>query len=278
MNKFKYFFLFLFLTSLLFTGFIVLRINNNDQKIKRTQSAVEISVFSPIPLPRSTPTPIPTPHFSLKKSSYTIALFGDSMIDIMGEKVEILQKILSNKYPSTEFTLYNYGIGGQNIEQGLARFENAFINKERSFPPLTAISPDVLIIGSFAYNPFSPHDKNKHYVLLRELVNKAKKVSSRVYLLAEIAPLEMGFGKGKNGVNMPEEAAQAHAEQIIEQLDNVINLSTTENIPLINVYYLSRINGSYGDPYFVNKDDGIHPSYAGNVFTSELIVKNIGLD
>jgi len=200
------------------------------------------------------------------------------MVDTMGENLEYLQKTLTNKYPRTKFNLYNYGIGGQNVEQGVGRFESSFVNRERQYSPLPALIPDVLVIGSFAYNPFPTHDRNKHYTLLKELVGKAKIVSSNVYLLAEIAPLKTGFGKGKNGVNMEENAAFEHASNIVEQLDDVINLSSAENIPLINVYYESKDDGSFGNPYFVNKDDGIHPSVAGHYFTAESIVETIRFD
>lgn len=245
------------------------------------KKSVKSSVTVPTTIPTVTLTPIltltPTP-FVLKKASYSIAIFGDSMVDTMGERLEILEETLLKKYPKTEFSLYNYGIGGQNVEQGLARFESSFVNRERNFPPLPALSPDILIIGSFAYNPFPIHDRNKHYSLLRELAAKAKNVSSNVYLLAEIAPLKIGFGKGKNGVNMTENAAYEHALRIIEQLDDAVNLSKETNIPLINVYYESRSEGSFGDPYYVNIDDGIHPSVAGHYFTAESIVENVKFD
>lgn len=245
---------------------------------KKSVKAV-IAVPTQMPTPTLTPTftPTPTPNI-LKKSSYSIAIFGDSMVDTMGENLEILQETLLKKYPKTKFDLYNYGIGGQNVEQGLARFESAFVNRERNFPSIPALSPDILIIGSFAYNPFPIHDRNKHYSILRELVEKAKNVSSNVYILAEIAPLKVGFGKGKNGVNMPENAAYEHVLRIIEQLDDAVNLSNEMNIPLINVYYESRNEGSFGDPYYVNIDDGIHPSVAGHYFTAESIVESVKFD
>ena len=191
----------------------------NEQQTNResVKAAITAPTIYPRPTltPTSTPKPTPTP-FVLKKASYTIAIFGDSMVDTMGEKLEILQKILDSKYPRTKFNLYNYGIGGQNIEQGLARFESSFENRERQYPPIPALVPDVLIIGSFAYNPFSTHDRNKHYSLLKDLITKAKNVSSNVYLLAEIAPLKIGFGKGKNGVNMPEDVAFEQASHIVD--------------------------------------------------------------
>jgi len=267
------YFLFVSILSFIIVFFLV-RENSYKQKINKELVKGVIVVSAPTP----TLMPTATPSIALKKSSYTIALFGDSMIDTMGENLEYLQKILANKYSQTKFNLYNYGIGGQNVEQGLARFESTFVNRERRYPPLPALTPDVLIIGSFAYNPFSTHDRNKHYSLLKDLITKAKKVASHVYLLAEISPLKTGFGKGKNGVNMPEEAASEHSIHIIEQLDDVINLSQAENIPLINVYYNSRIYGSFGNPYYVNLDDGIHPSGAGHLFTAEIIAQTINLD
>jgi len=245
--------------------------NNQEEKNESVKAAIVTPAIEAIPT--STPTLTPTAFIVLQKSSYSIAVFGDSMVDTMGEKLEYLQETLAKKYPKTQFNLYNYGIGGQNVEQGLGRFESSFVNRERQYPPLPALLPDVLIIGSFAYNPFSTHDKNKHYALLRELITKAKNISSNVYLMAEIAPLKTGFGKGKNGINMPDNVALEHASHIIEQLDNVINLSNAENIPIINVYYESRADGSFGNPYLVNKDDGIHPSVAGHYFTAESIVE-----
>lgn len=241
---------------------------------KVSVKAVTSVIVSLIPSITSTLTPVTLP----KKAYYSIAIFGDSMVDTMGENLEYLQETLANKYPGTKFNLYNYGIGGQNIEQGLARFESPFLNRERNFPALPTLNPDILILGSFAYNPFSTHDRNKHYDLLKDLVNKSKTLSSKIYLLAEIAPLKIGFGKGNNGVNMPENAAYEQSIHIIEQLDDVINLSTSENIPLINTYYISRIDGKFGDPYYVDPDDGVHPSVAGHSLIAETIVLKIKLD
>ena len=276
----KFLITFILLTTILAGGpFIV-------KNYSREGDAGKSIISQSIPLaPALSPTPTFTPVFTptpspvlLKKSTYSIAIFGDSMIDTMGENLEYLQKTLASKYPNTSFKLYNYGIGGQNIEQGLARFESSFVNRERNFPPIPALNPDILIIGSFAYNPFSTHDRNRHYALLRDLLARAKTLSSKIYLLAEIAPLRTGFGAGKNGVNMSEDTAYQHALNIIEQLDDVINLSAQENVPIINAYYASGIEGKFGDPYYVNQDDGIHPSFAGHVFTAEIIAAKVKFD
>jgi len=276
----KFLITFILLTTILAGGLFIVK------NYSREGDAGKSIISQSIPLaPALSPTPTFTPVFTptpspvlLKKSTYSIAIFGDSMIDTMGENLEYLQKTLASKYPNTSFKLYNYGIGGQNIEQGLARFESSFVNRERNFPPIPALNPDILIIGSFAYNPFSTHDRNRHYALLRDLLARAKTLSSKIYLLAEIAPLRTGFGAGKNGVNMSEDTAYQHALNIIEQLDDVINLSAQENVPIINAYYASGIEGKFGDPYYVNQDDGIHPSFAGHVFTAEIIAAKVKFD
>lgn len=239
----------------------------SDQKISQFPSP---KISSPSPTLILSPTPK-----TLKKKNYAIALFGDSMIDTMGEKLETLQKTLKENYPITNFTLYNYGIGGQNVSQGLARFDSPFTNRERQYPPISTIGADIIIVGSFAYNPFPTHDKNKHFEELSSLVRRAKNVAPQVYILAEIAPLKSGFGAGKNGINWPENLAYEHALRIIEQLDNAVAISKSENVYLINAYYESRIDGTFGDPLLVNQDDGIHPSYSGHVFMSKIIASAI---
>lgn len=237
-----------------------------------------IVVSSP---PTSTSSPIVTASPSAKvavkealklpKPTYSIALIGDSMVETMGENTDYLQKSLSAKYPTTQFKLYNYGIGGQNIEQGLNRFSLPFNYKTRNYPPLPEIHPDILIVGSFSYNPFADHDRTKHSRLLREMINQARGASGRVYLIAEIAPLKTGFGKGVGGINWLEDKAATQALHIIEQLDNAVTLAKTENVPLINAFQSSKTEGNYGNPAYVAPHDGIHPSIAGHVFMANLI-------
>ena len=139
--------------------------------------------------PSIEPTISATPSAQPKKKSYSIVLIGDSFVDTMGENVDYLDKSLKEKYPKTHFTLYNYGIGGQNVVQGLDRFDSNFAYSTRNFPPIPAVNPDIIIVGSFAYNPFNPYDRDRHWTSLKQLIFKAGEVSSSVYILTEIAPL-----------------------------------------------------------------------------------------
>lgn len=226
---------------------------------------------------KASPSAAVTPQLTTKKKSYTIALIGDSMIDTMGENTEYLQASLSKKYPATTFHLYNYGIGAQNVQMGLDRFSSAFNNRERHYPSIPDLHPDIIIVGSFAYNPFFPHDKNRHYTVLTQLVKQAKTVTPAVYILVEIAPLRENFGKGQHGPNMTEDAAIRQALAITEQLDNAIAVGNSLGVPVINAYSPSKANGNYGSGVYTNPDDGIHPSAAGHTFTANLIARTLRL-
>jgi len=240
------------------------------------QTAANISSTSQnSPSPKMISSPSPTPSPKLSKSTYTIALYGDSMIDTMGENLDYLDKALKAKYPQTNFQLYNYGIGSQNVEEGLARFENNFSYQSRNYPPIGQIKPDVIILGSFAYNVFPQHDKIRHYQKLSELINRAKQVTPNVYLLVEIAPLKTGFGRGEGGVNWPQDVSYNHALKIIDQLENGISLAS--QVEMINAYKLSRNDRNFGNPVYVSGHDGIHPSVEGHVLMANLISRTIKL-
>lgn len=276
----------IFISLAVVSGFIVYDMNQgkvisvNPQTVTPTVSpltqSTKLTVPSITPFPKS-PQSIP-PALTIKKSTYVIAAYGDSMVDTMGEHLEHLQAILKQKYPNTIIKYYNYGVGSENVSMGLARFDKPLLYKERNYPPISGVNADILILGSFSYNPYSPHDPEKHKLELIQLVNHAKKVTGKVYLLAEIAPLNNGFGKGEKGINWGEDRARKQAEDIIEQLDDTVSLAKGLNIPLINVYHLSQTDGQFGSKLYVNQDDGIHPSDYGHKFMADLIAKTIKLD
>lgn len=270
-----------------------IHILNKQQSVKDIGAVQGVQIREPTPTPTrdvtvtvnsnneemmTEPTPIiPTP--SLSKDEYTIAIIGDSMVDTMGERLEYLEHVLKKKYPKTSFTLYNYGVGSENVEEGLARLGKDFQYKDRTYPPLNTIHPDVLIIGSYAYNPFTPFDRDKHWLKLAEMVQEARKISPKVYLLAEIAPRKKDFGKGPQGIKWEDNVRDSHAQKIITQMENTLGLSRSLHVPLIDAYTQS-IRPETGDvnPEFVSASDGIHPSAIGHVYTAEKIVESINLE
>ena len=240
---------------------------------------------TPIITPTETPTPIPTisptntPALkeqvskTAKKNSYSIAVYGDSMVDTMGERCEYLEHSLKRIYPSVNFTLYNYGKGSENVEMGLNRWNNKLDYQDRHYPSITDVKPDIIILGSYAYNPFSPYIRDRHWVGYTKLIEAAKAITPNVYVLAEINPLRKTFGKGPNGVNWEESTAYEHSGHIVEQLENAVGLAKTLNVPLIDVFHKSIGVGGLN-----NAGDGIHASIAGHEFTADIIANTINLN
>jgi hypothetical protein len=244
-----------------------------------TPTIVPTNTPSPTPSPRRSPdvsvgTEAGTPTIkSARKTSYSIAVYGDSMVDTMGERCEYLEHALKKLYPSVNFTLYNFGKGSENVEMGLSRWNNRLDYQDRHYSSLPEIKPDIIILGSYAYNPFSPYNRDQHWVGLTKLIEVAKSITPNVYVLAEIAPLRGDFGKGPNGVNWDTQTAYEHSGRIVEQLENAVGLARTLNVPLIDVYH-----ASIGKSGLNNAGDGIHASVTGHEFTADIIADTIQLN
>lgn len=199
------------------------------------------------------------------------------MVDTMGENLDYLDKSMMARYPTTRFKFFNYGIGSQNVVEANKRFSDPFIYKTRNFLPLDQIKADIIIISSFAYNPLSPYDKNAYLKALGDLINKAKNTGAQVYLLAEIAPVKVGFGKGGGGVNWDEDKTRKQVGYILQNLEEAVNLAYQTKTPLINVYKQSRVDGKYGNKIYVGTHDGIHPSIEGELFMADIIAETLKL-
>ena len=222
------------------------------------------------------PVAIPSPGPQLQKQFYSIALIGDSMVDTMGESGDYLRLELAKKYPNVQFVIYNYGKGARNVTQGLADYHEPFTYKDRTYKSIDTVKPDIIIVGSFAYNPFSPHDRNQHWLQYTRLVQEAQKTTPHVYMLAEIAPVRSGFGLTPNGVAWDPQSAWSHTGKILEQLQNVLSLSQTLHIPVIDSYTPSLNEaGTEGKRELINSADNIHPSVVGHEFIAQKIVEKL---
>lgn len=210
------------------------------------------------------------------KKDITIALVGDSMIDTMQTDFPYLKDKLKQKYPNVNFKLLNYGVGAENAEMGLARLSKPLNYKDRTYIALTELKPDIIIVGTWAYNPFSPHDVAKHEQFLSKIVQTTKKTGANVYLLKEIAPLSAQFGRGVRGVNWEEGQARLQSKYILDQLGNADRVASREQVLEINTFELTSDNNS-GKKEFVNESDGINPSPQGHQLMAQSIVDTMQL-
>lgn len=216
-----------------------------------------------LPSQEASPPKDETSSFS---GSKTILAFGDSMIQTMGEGLPYLKESLSQKYPQAQFNLINLGIGSTNILQGLDR-----VNE------ISQHNPDIVILGSYAYNPLTYPDRlNDHWLTLGEMVKRIKSFSSaKIIILAEVAPSISNFGDGPNGVNWPEQMSQNHAQAIKAYLQNTTQFAQGENLPLANVFHQTLQSNGEGMEKYINPGDHIHASVAGHQLTAQTIANTI---
>lgn len=219
---------------------------------------------------------------SFAQSNYsgrvTIAALGDSMTDLMGPNLPYLKKELLKYYPKADFNLLNYGMGAENIEKGLNRMSREYTYQGRHYPALTSINPDIVIVESFAYNPFDNEENylDKHWSVLSQIVDNLKsQTKARIMILATIAPAKSNFGEGPAGINWPKDLAWQHANRINQYLDNTVRFAQSASLPLIDVYHKTLLSNGEGNPAYINPGDHIHQNVAGNEFISSLIAKKI---
>ena len=215
----------------------------------------------------------------LQKSTFVIALTGDSMIETMGTQATALRTALKTKYPETRFYLYNYAKGARTVTQNLKDFHEPLNYKDRHYESIDELNPDVIIVGSSAYNLFDPHNANQHWLDYTRLVQEAPTITPNVYMLAEPAPLGSGFGIGEEGVMWEPNNAWVHTGHIVEQLNNVLGLSRTLEIPLIDAFTPSlNEQGQRGKRELINTSDNIHLSEEGHVFVAEKIAEIVDFE
>ncbi|OGD62502.1 hypothetical protein A2160_00295 [Candidatus Beckwithbacteria bacterium RBG_13_42_9] len=218
-------------------------------------------------------------EISANAQTTTIAVYGDSMVDTMGTGLPYLKSALSQYYPKAKFNLFNYGIGAQNIETGLARFDQGYSYKDRNYPAITGLGANIIVIESFAYNPMGEAGLDSQWQNLSKMVNLVQASGAKVILLVTIAPSKNQFGQGPGGISWGKDQSWQQANLINKYLDNAVKLGNSLGIPVVDAYRPSLLSDGEGNPVFINTHDHIHPSVAGHQFVSELIAQKIfGLD
>lgn len=215
---------------------------------------------------------------SLKTANKTIAIFGDSMVDTMETNLPYLSSELKKYYPNYHFTFLNYGVGAENAAAGISRINSNFSYKDRNYQPITSIGADIIILGSFAYNPYQDDQITQYENDLKNLIQIFNNTSAKIILLAEIAPLKTSFGDGPNGVNWDDNTSYLHASKIDSYLEKAISVAQSQNISVIDLYHQTIDQNGEGIAKFVNSSDGIHPSQKGHEYIasqiSVFLVKN----
>lgn len=214
----------------------------------------------------------------IKTGSYTIALLGDSMIDVMQPDLPQLVSTLKNYYPQVQFKLLNYGVGASNLDYALTRLTKNYTYLGKEFPALLSQNPDIIVIESFAYN----HGENnqsgldQQWLTLAAIISTIKNQSqAKIVLAATIGPDENNLCDGIEGINLPPDQKKAKAQAIRAYLENIINFANSQGYPLADAYHLSLDSNGNGKNIYINQGDHLHPSGPGGELLAEKIAEAI---
>ena len=235
-------------------------------------------VPSPTPTPTVAITPTPAVSKNFLRKSVTVALLGDSMMDTLGPFPE-LETALNETYPNISVTILNYGVGGTNIDYGIERITHGYEYLGKQIPALSAVSPDIVVVESFGYNPYSFDTGaiDKHWMALAKAVDSIKETMPRtkIVLAATIAPNANVFANGAPGVSFSPEGKRKHVETIKAYLESTTRFAVGQRYPLADAYHASLQADGNGDISYINAGDHIHTSPEGRAFFAKVLAKTL---
>ena len=215
----------------------------------------------------------------IKKKSYTIALLGDSMVDTLGPDFPALKDKLRALYPTTNFTILNFGVGGTNIDYGLERVTNSYTYLGNPVPSVVSQRPDIVILESFGYNPYSFDEGaiDKHWLAMAKVVDilKANIPGVKIVIAATIAPDAATFGDGAPGVAFAAQDKWERVDVIKKYLDNAVKFAASQKLPLADAFHPSLDGDGNGKDVYINAGDHIHYSDAGRALVAQKIADTI---
>ncbi len=260
-------------------------IPNNTPETQPSTTFGQLVVATPTPLPQeliTTPSVTPTPsspQLQSKKKSYSIALLGDSMIDTLGPGVPLLKQKLQSLYPTTSFTLLNYGAGGTNIDYGIERLTHGYTYLGNQIPPLVLQHPDMVVVESFGYNPYPVEQGalDKHWLQLASIVTTLRQQLPDVAIViaATIAPNDTVFGDGAPGISFTKAEKLQRTAVIKKYLENAVRFAQSQHLPLADAYHASLDGGGNGILSYINQGDHIHYSDTGRALFSQKVADAI---
>lgn len=228
--------------------------------------------LSPIPTPIQSvptseilPTAAPSPTVFPTRSA-TITLFGDSMIQTMGEATT-LKNYLEGEYRDLQIKIVNLGVGATTVENGLSRVQSIIDS-----------SPDIVILESFSYNHLSKDGAglSRHKEVLAEITSELQVAGiPKIVILTTIAPVELYAQDASESAGWSPDFRREEADWIKRYLENSVEFANLQNLPLVNAYNATLAEDGYGKAFYVNPKDDIHPSDAGHDFVSWLIFEKL---
>ncbi len=202
---------------------------------------------------------------------HTLVFVGDSMTEYLGNFDE-LRAHLKESYPEEKVLFLNYGYSANSVLSLQERIEKDTQHSGRTFQAINDINFDYIFIESMGNNPLSEFPLEEGLKKQTEALERVVKTleekhpKSSIIFVATIAPSRNKYGTG--AVDLSTEKRREWADERIRYIQNHIDFANKNNIPLINIFEDSKINGD-GNVNYLNQADFIHPSPTGIRFISQ---------
>ena len=102
---------------------------------------------------------------------------------------------------------------------------------------------------------------------------KAVNPAAKIVLAASIAPYCPTYTDGS--ANLPQPRKQVECETVKVYLQNLVNFAASQHFLLADAYHAS-LNGTEGNPKYINQGDHIHASDSGKKLMAEKIALALG--
>jgi hypothetical protein len=212
-----------------------------------------------------------------------IVLLGDSMTEGAGKDCKYLREYLHVKNPSTNFKLFNYGVGGTRVGYGVWRLTHNYEFNGEKYCPLVKLDPDVVIVESFAYNNGSDgsyhggldHFRAMHQSIIDTLRSETK---AQIIYCITIAPDRERFLESvPNFIYTPASVRHQMAIDREVYLKEAVKIAESNQLPVVNAYAETLKLAKKGIPLstFIDPGDWIHPNAEGHKLIARMMVETL---
>ena len=210
-----------------------------------------------------------------------ITLIGDSMTQSLENFTE-LTKILNKKLNDTKIDIINHGVGGTRIGYGIYRVTHNYIYNGINKNCISFDNPDIILLESFAYNNRSD-DKYGLESYKKNVIDMISTLqdtmNSKIIMYSTISPDYDNFLKNvPNFINTSKDVLKHMAKQVDWYMEIFKKIADEKHIPFVDIFNISKKikkNESIASRYFINQNDGIHPSKFGMEFIAKYLSKEI---
>jgi hypothetical protein len=228
------------------------------------------------PLPTSEPD-IPFVRYEApklqKKTAYRIILLGDSMTAALGPYADKLREVVKETYTDRDLIIENRSAPSSNVASLQDRLLSTSTQTDVDYEPILGKDFDIIVIESFGYNPLSHLglaegiDKANESLLNAMRILVREQPNALVIFLATVAPSHTMYGVG--AVDLTPAVRDQWASERDAYIENHIAFAQEHNIPIVDVYHLTKSKTGDGMLKYINLTDHIHPSQVGVNFIQE---------